>query len=65
MSENSWEQSVWLTCTECSGNFEVTVIIAEAMWKWEDESGDLIVCAFCSGVYENYKPGDGSVPEED
>ena len=62
MTEVQWEQIVTLTCTECDGNFEVSAIIAEAMWKWEDESGDPIVCAFCSGVYEIYKPGDGPVP---
>ena len=65
MSEVLWEQSVMLKCSECGGNFEVMAITAESMWKWKAESGDPIVCAFCSGIFDLYKPGDGSVSEED
>lgn len=60
MSEK-WKQSITLTCSECCTEFEVSAIVAEAMRSWEAESGDPIVCAFCSGVYELYKPGDSSV----
>lgn len=63
MSEVLWEQSVWLTCSECRTEFEVKAIIAQAMRNWQDESGDPLVCAFCSGVYQLYKPGDGTVPQ--
>lgn len=65
MSKVIWEQSVLLKCSECCGDFELSAFVVEVMWIWEDESGDLLVCAFCYGVYEVNKLGDGSVPEED
>ena len=64
MSDLSWEQTIWLTCSECKDDFEVKASIAEAMLMWQDEAGDPLVCASCSGVYEIYKPGDGPVPQE-
>ncbi len=39
--------TTWLKCSECDEMFEVSSSIADAMLRWEEESGDPIICCDC------------------
>lgn len=47
--------TTWLKCEECREMFEVSNAIADAMFRWREESGDPFVCRECVGEVENIR----------